>query len=139
MVYLDNAATSFPKPDTVITAVTNCLTNYCANPGRSGHSLSIEAARKVFETRETVAELFHAKDSRYVIFSANCHMGTSVVRYPFSQTSPEISPLYKCGIKTIKQRASVLLPQPDGPVTRVNLPGAMSNETGGKPCPSCGY
>ena len=90
MVYLDNAATSFPKPDTVITAVTNCLTNYCANPGRSGHSLSIEAARKVFEVRETIAELFNAKDSRYVIFTANATMAINLVFHALLQKGDHV-------------------------------------------------
>jgi len=74
MIYLDNAATSFPKPETVIKAVAECLQSYCANPGRSGHKLSIEAARIVFEARETVAEFFNVTDSRNIIFTANATM-----------------------------------------------------------------
>ncbi|MGB4270555.1 MAG: aminotransferase class V-fold PLP-dependent enzyme [Spirochaetota bacterium] len=74
MIYLDNAATSYPKPQSVINAVTECLQNYCANPGRSGHRLAIEAARKVFEARETVAQFFNVKDSRNVIFTSNATM-----------------------------------------------------------------
>ncbi|MEJ5362672.1 MAG: aminotransferase class V-fold PLP-dependent enzyme [Spirochaetota bacterium] len=74
MIYLDNAATSYPKPQSVIKAVADCLQSYCANPGRSGHRLAIEAARRVFEVRETVAEFFNVKDSCNVIFTSNATM-----------------------------------------------------------------
>ncbi|MEW6527138.1 MAG: aminotransferase class V-fold PLP-dependent enzyme [Spirochaetota bacterium] len=79
MIYLDNAATSFPKPEPVIKAITQCLQDYCANPGRSGHRLAIEAARKVFEARETVAQFFNVKDSRNVIFTANATVAINTV------------------------------------------------------------
>lgn len=79
MIYLDNAATSFPKPEAVIKAVTECLQSYCANPGRSGHKLAIEAARVVFEAREAVAQLFNVPDSRNVIFTANATMAINTV------------------------------------------------------------
>ena len=55
MIYLDNAATTFPKPQSVITAVNNCLKNYSANPGRSGHNLSQHAALTVYKTREKIS------------------------------------------------------------------------------------
>ena len=61
-LYLDNAATSFPKPDTVIAAMIAYQQNIGANPGRSGHGRSIEAGRIVFETREALARLFHIED-----------------------------------------------------------------------------
>ncbi|HBF34383.1 TPA: cysteine desulfurase, partial [Candidatus Sumerlaeota bacterium] len=44
MIYLDNAATSWPKPDSVIEAVTRCMRDYGANPGRSGHRMAMRAA-----------------------------------------------------------------------------------------------
>ena len=55
MIYLDNAATSFPKPKSVIREVTECLTKYCGNPGRSSHKLALSAADKIFETRVIIA------------------------------------------------------------------------------------
>lgn len=79
MIYLDNAATSFPKPETVIKAVTDCLQSYCANPGRSGHRLSIESARVVFEARESLAEFFNVPDSRNIIFTTNATMAINTV------------------------------------------------------------
>lgn len=71
MIYLDNAATSWPKPVEVSQAMVQFLGDVGANPGRSGHRLSIEAARIVYQAREAVAELFHASDPMRVIFTAN--------------------------------------------------------------------
>ncbi|MBM3316501.1 MAG: aminotransferase class V-fold PLP-dependent enzyme [Candidatus Eisenbacteria bacterium] len=71
MIYLDNAATSFPKPPAVVAAVERFLTAVGANPGRSGHRLSAEAARVVFTARAAVAELLGVADQRRVVFTAN--------------------------------------------------------------------
>ena len=70
-VYLDNSATSWPKPPTVAKAISDYLNEYGGSPGRSGHSFSLRAAREVFETRELIAELFNARSSERVIFTAN--------------------------------------------------------------------
>ncbi|MBM4332703.1 MAG: aminotransferase class V-fold PLP-dependent enzyme [Deltaproteobacteria bacterium] len=71
LIYLDNAATSHPKPQEVIQAMVRFLRDVGANPGRSGHRLSIESGRIILETREKVAELFGVKDSSRVIFGLN--------------------------------------------------------------------
>jgi len=51
MIYLDNAATSWPKPEAVYQAMDSFMRNIGASPGRSGHQLSIEAGRIIYETR----------------------------------------------------------------------------------------
>jgi cysteine desulfurase family protein len=71
LIYLDNAATSFPKPEAVIQAMTAFMREVGGNPGRSGHRLSIEAGRVVFEAREKIAALFGISDSSRVIFGQN--------------------------------------------------------------------
>lgn len=71
MIYLDNAATSWPKPPGVTEAMTRFLTEVGANPGRSGHRLSVEAGRIVYAAREAVAELFGAPDPLRVAFGLN--------------------------------------------------------------------
>jgi len=71
MIYLDNAATSWPKPPEVLRAMTGVLGRAGGNPGRSGHSLSIEAARVVYDTREVIARFFNSTDPRRVIFTMN--------------------------------------------------------------------
>ena len=71
MIYFDNAATSYPKPENVYQAVDKCMREYCANPGRSGHRLSMEAGRVILEARELLAKLFNAKKSDNIIFGLN--------------------------------------------------------------------
>lgn len=70
-VYLDDSSTSWPKPNIVLRAIENYINNIGASPGRSGHKLSLTAAREVFETREEIAALFHLPESEKVIFTAN--------------------------------------------------------------------
>ena len=57
MIYLDNAATTFPKPAEVYNSVDDCLRNYCANPGRGSHNLSIQCEVKIFDCRERLSKL----------------------------------------------------------------------------------
>jgi cysteine desulfurase family protein len=71
MIYFDNPATSWPKPLQVKEAMSRFMEEVGANPGRSGHFLSIEAARIVYETREVLSVLFHVKDSSRIIFTLN--------------------------------------------------------------------
>ena len=71
MIYLDNPATSWPKPPQVREAMNRFVEEVGANPGRSGHSLSIEAARIVYEARESLSVLFHVKDSSRIVFTLN--------------------------------------------------------------------
>lgn len=74
-VYLDNAATSFPKPDGVITAMRNYFEHIGANSGRSAYQQAQEASRIVFETRERVAQLIGARDSSRIVFTSNATEG----------------------------------------------------------------
>lgn len=70
-LYLDNAATSWPKPPGVAQAMVRFMNETGANPGRSGHRLSVEAARVVYATREALVDLFGAPDPLRVIFGLN--------------------------------------------------------------------
>ena len=71
-IYFDNAATSHPKPPSVIKAVEKALTETNANPGRSGHRAAIEAARSVLSCREKLARLLGAADPMNVVHCFNC-------------------------------------------------------------------
>ncbi len=71
MIYFDNAATSWPKPPEIAAAMVRYLNEVGANPGRSGHRLSVEAGRLVYAAREAVAELFGIGDPLRVVFGAN--------------------------------------------------------------------
>lgn len=72
MIYLDNAATSHPKPTAVVDAVVDALTTRNANPGRSGHARALAAARIVLEGRERLAALLGAGDPLSIIHCFNC-------------------------------------------------------------------
>jgi cysteine desulfurase family protein len=71
MIYLDNAATSYPKPKEVGQAMMYFLEKVGASPGRSGYRLSIEAGRILYQTRESLAELFNVDDPLRIIFTLN--------------------------------------------------------------------
>jgi len=71
LIYLDNAATSWPKPPEVAAAMAEYLAESGGNPGRSGHRLSIAAGRVVLEAREAVASLFNMEDPFRVVFTLN--------------------------------------------------------------------
>ncbi len=78
MIYLDNAATSFPKPASMIQEMEQCLRFYCGNPGRSGHGLSLRTGEKVFETRNAIGRLFNMKDPSRILFTANTTEGLNM-------------------------------------------------------------
>ncbi len=68
-IYLDNAATSFPKPEAVYLAVEHALREIGVGPGRGSHRQGLAASRLVFEAREAIAGLFGVGDSARVIFT----------------------------------------------------------------------
>ncbi|MBW6512064.1 MAG: aminotransferase class V-fold PLP-dependent enzyme [Desulfuromonadaceae bacterium] len=70
-IYLDNSATSHPKPETVYRAADHALREIGANPGRGGHRLALDAARLVYNVRESVANFFAVADPSRIIFTAN--------------------------------------------------------------------
>lgn len=71
MIYFDNAATSWPKPESVYKAIDRCLREVGANPGRSGHHMSIEAERVVLGARSNLCELFNIEDEARIVLAFN--------------------------------------------------------------------
>lgn len=71
MIYLDNAATSFPKPPEVIGEMSRCMKEYCGNPGRGSHKLAFAAAEKIYDCRASLCDLFSAESPENVIFCQN--------------------------------------------------------------------
>lgn len=71
MIYLDNAATSFPKPPEVVAEITRCMTEYCGNSGRGSHKLAFAAAEKIYDCRVALCDFFSAEAPEYVIFTQN--------------------------------------------------------------------
>ncbi|PKN69097.1 MAG: cysteine desulfurase [Deltaproteobacteria bacterium HGW-Deltaproteobacteria-12] len=71
MIYFDNAATSWPKPPEVSAAMQKYMRKIGANPGRSGHRLSVDAARIIYDTREKLAQLFNVVDPIRIVLTKN--------------------------------------------------------------------
>lgn len=108
MIYLDNAATTGKKPQGVINAVNTALREYCANPGRSGHAVSMKTAAAVYNTREQLAEFFGASGAENVVFTLNCTHSVNCVVKGLLKTGDRVvtsslehnavmRPLYKVG------------------------------------------
>jgi cysteine desulfurase / selenocysteine lyase len=70
-LYFDNAATSWPKPETVYEAAGNYLRRGGGNPGRTGHTRTLEADRVIYRAREQLARLFNAADPSRIAFTLN--------------------------------------------------------------------
>ncbi len=80
-IYFDNAATSWPKPKSVIRAMRSYFSKCGGNPGRSGHRKAIEAGRIVLNTREKLAELLSIDDPSRIIFTKNATEGLNIVLF----------------------------------------------------------
>ncbi len=96
MIYLDNAATSWPKPPCVSKAVFDFIEQGAANPGRSGHRMSAEAGRIVFDARDEIAVLFGMEKPENIIFTQNAThalniaiLGLATVKFRIVATSME--------------------------------------------------
>ncbi|MFI3141390.1 MAG: aminotransferase class V-fold PLP-dependent enzyme [Clostridia bacterium] len=80
MIYLDNAATSFPKPKAVLDKSFLVQQSIAANPGRSGHEMSLKASDLIFDTRMKLAQKFNCEPDR-VIFTSNCTQSINMAVY----------------------------------------------------------
>lgn len=71
MIYLDNAATTYPKPRDVVEAVSDCILRIGGNPGRGAHAASLRAAEAVYDARCEVADFLGVSDPASIIFTPN--------------------------------------------------------------------
>ncbi len=78
-MYLDNAATSWPKPPEVHRSVSDFIKRYAANPSRAGHSLAIDAGRKVLEARIALSRFFGVSDPLRVVFTGGMTVSLNIV------------------------------------------------------------
>ncbi len=106
MIYLDNAATSYPKPPSVIRAAESALRRPLGNPGRSTHKAALASAQLVLSSREAVAELFGA-DSERVIFTLNT---THALNLAIFGAAALLSPTKNTVLTDHNQHNSVLRP-----------------------------
>ncbi|WP_408955313.1 aminotransferase class V-fold PLP-dependent enzyme [Natroniella sp. ANB-PHB2] len=71
MIYLDNAATTWPKPEKVYQTMDDFMRSYGANPGRAGYQMANQAGEIIFAARRLLARLFNAASIQEIIFTAN--------------------------------------------------------------------
>jgi len=71
MIYFDNGATTFPKPDSVINKMVEFMKTKAANPGRSGHKMALDAGRTIFEARHEIAQLMNIDNPMNIVFTKN--------------------------------------------------------------------
>jgi len=71
-IYLDNAATSYPRPETVYRAVDRTLREVGASPGRGGYRMALDSSRLIYQVREQLAELFGIPDAARLVFTPSC-------------------------------------------------------------------
>ena len=139
MIYLDNAATSHPKPDPVIRAVVRAMTDINANPGRSGHARALAAARQVLNTREALAKLIGAGDGMSVIHCFNCtdalnlaikgtlHLGDHVIATALEHNSV-LRPLWGLAARR-RIELTLIEPRPDGFIDPEDVACAVTERT----------
>jgi len=137
-VYLDNAATTFPKPEAVYEAILHVLRDVGASPGRGGYRRSLESGRILFQARETVAGFFSIADSSRVIFTQNATgalnlalQGTLAAGDHVITTSMEhnslLRPLYALRTKGVE--VSIIPAGPDGVVSVEDIRRAVQVNT----------
>ncbi|MBI5493259.1 MAG: aminotransferase class V-fold PLP-dependent enzyme [Deltaproteobacteria bacterium] len=78
LIYLDNAATSFPKPEAVYRRIDEVLRVISGNPGRASHRMALEASRVIFSAREAIARLFNVRDASRIAFTKNATEGINI-------------------------------------------------------------
>lgn len=79
MIYLDNGATSFPKPDKVYSSIMESMRTLGANPGRGGHKMALNASRAIYEAREVLKDFFNCTSPSEIIFTKNCTEALNIV------------------------------------------------------------
>ncbi|MBI3399737.1 MAG: aminotransferase class V-fold PLP-dependent enzyme, partial [Deltaproteobacteria bacterium] len=137
-IYLDNAATSYPKPESVYKRIDHILRHIGGNPGRSGHRMALDASRVIFEARENTARLFNIKDASRIAFTKNAteainvafkgllksgdHVVTTSIEH--NAVVRPIERLGKEGVKVTRVKADK-----DGWVSPADIENAITNKT----------
>jgi len=103
LIYLDNAATSFPKPACVARAMAGSITACGANPGRAGHRLALQAGRIVEGCREALAEWLGESDASRVVFAQNATDALNMAIHGVLRTGDHV-------VSTLIEHNSVLRP-----------------------------
>src|SRR5438105_841092 len=78
MTYLDNAATSYPKPEAVYQALDRFARHSLANPGRAGHKMALASERALDDARHLLNQFFHGEAPERFVFTLNCTDGLNM-------------------------------------------------------------
>lgn len=138
LIYLDNAATSFPKPEAVYRRVDEVLRVISGNPGRASHRMALEASRVIFSARESTARLFSVRDASRIAFTKNATEGINIalkgllkpgnhaVTSSFEHNSvvKTLGRLERNGVRVTKVR-----PGKDGLLDTKNIASAIDKDT----------
>jgi cysteine desulfurase / selenocysteine lyase len=120
-LYFDNAATSWPKPEAVYKAAELQMRRMCGNPGRSGHTRTLEADRLIYKTREALAALFNVDDPARIIFALNATDALNLALKGFLKAGDHV-------LFTSLEHNSVLRPlgtmRRDGLITTTMIPSS---------------
>ena len=138
MPYFDNAATTFPKPESVYRAMDEFMRERAGNPGRGAHRLSLAASEVVDDTRQLLARLFHAPDPNRVIFTANTTDALNVALHGLLQPGDHVVTTtmeHNAVVRPLRalQRQGVRVTRvpcaPDGSLDPDQVIGAMGTDT----------
>jgi cysteine desulfurase family protein len=138
VIYMDNAATSYPKPESVYTAVDHFNRNLGGNPGRGSHHATLKAGSILLEAREALAQLFEVPDCEQIAFTSNIteslnialkgflHPGDHVISTSMEHNSVA-RPLYALTLQGIEW--TVVHCCPDGSLDPENIGKAIKPNT----------
>ena len=109
MIYLDNAATSHPKSDVVIEAVSRYIREIGASPGRSSHQAARSADEVVFKVRQALARLFGISLSERIVFTANATEAGTLNGPGLAGLGASVQYIIEEGIESIRERETALV------------------------------
>lgn len=90
MIYLDNAATTYPKPARVVGMLQNSARFYGANPGRGGYEMCMNTSARVYEVRKRLAQFFNAERAENVVFTSNCTHALNIAVNGFAKSGSHV-------------------------------------------------
>ncbi len=120
MIYLDNAATSWPKPESVYQTMDEFLRSEGGNPGRGGHSMALAASKIIEETRMLVARLINAPEKKQVIFTLNCTDALNLGLKGLLRPGDHV--ITSCIEQTLQAVARIIRTKPPQPVAKNYYP-----------------
>lgn len=90
MIYLDNAASTHKKPQSVVKAMNSYMQKYASNSGRSGHKLSLYSGEKIYECRELIARLFNIDNPALIAFTPNTTTALNLAIHGYVTSSDHV-------------------------------------------------